>query len=141
MVTSPSSSSWRSASRTGVRLTPNSSPIFFSFNSSSVAYFPDKIFHGSYETHGNLRNNYPLPYMTPHAPIVTFNSLQHFSISSTNSLSVNTVTRPSSYCLSTHTFTFSQALSFVYALIFRKMVIRVDPESDSGKTGCVGNRY
>ena len=32
------------ASLTGVRLTPNSSPIVFSFNSSFGTYFPDKIF-------------------------------------------------------------------------------------------------
>ena len=42
-----------------------------------------------------------------------FNFLQHLPISSTNSLSVKTVTRPSSYCLSTHTFTILTSSEFL----------------------------
>ena len=43
IVTSPSSSSWRSASRTGVRLTPSSLPMVFSRSSSFSLYFVNDV--------------------------------------------------------------------------------------------------
>ena len=59
IVTKPSNSNCLKASRTGVRLTPSSSPIVFSLSSSSFDIFRIKFLPEGYETHAHSGNDHP----------------------------------------------------------------------------------
>ena len=114
---SPSSSSCLKASLTGVLLTPSSSPMATSFNSSCSLYLPFRMSSHSlwntlprreYLSVTSCFKSYLLIFsFFPKYriyPMVISSFLQTIAICSINSLSVITVTRPSSYCLSTHFF-------------------------------------